>query len=111
MYEVKKDNLFLFSKGETTFYKNGCMIAKKDNNTGKIKFFYGELQYCWLELTNNTNYHTYTQAHGWRIWKKHFPNRSVYSLPEYVQELLDLPCSSYGEYYSKKHKEWIGYAG
>lgn len=52
-----------------------------------------------------------TRAQGYRYWEKHFSNRNYYSLPLILQEAIDKPSRSFGQYVSKKDGALIGYEG
>lgn len=96
-----KDNNNIFSRGNRTFfYKNDRLIACRDNGE-KIHILWTEYEYMWAHLFDAYKYNTYRQACGWRYWRKHFPNRSYYSLPAEIVELLDLECDTFGTYVNK----------
>ena len=51
------------------------------------------------------------RSQGYKYWKKYFPNRACYTLPEILQEAIDREPRTEGRFYSEKYGEYIGYIG
>jgi hypothetical protein len=89
----------LFGIGSwTNYYKNGKLIAMRSEGR--------------LELVNihEPAYDVLTRAKGYRYWEKHFPDRYCWSLPEMLQEALDMEPASSG-YFVDRNGELCGYEG
>ena len=80
------------------YYKNGREIARScDGHISLLPSYHSK---CEL-----------TRAQGFRYWEKHFPDRSRYTLPQVLQEAVDKPSHSFGQYVSKQDGALIGYEG
>lgn len=89
----------LFSEFPTRiYYKNGREIGRSSN--GAIYLYPSCSSDCEL-----------TRAQGFRYWKRHFGHRSYYALPQALQDAIDKPCRSFGQYVSKRDGALIGYEG
>lgn len=84
------------------FSRNGRQIAfaHYDEN-GKRDFFH---------YRKESNPVVLTRAKGFRYWRKHFSGRNSYTLPEELQDAINLPCVSEGTFYDA-NGELCGYFG
>lgn len=97
---IKESYPDLFGLGAwTNYYKEGKLIATRIEG-GK------------LELANQhgPKYDLLTRAKGYRYWEKHFPERYCWSLPEMLQEALDMEPASRG-WFIDRNGEVCGYEG
>lgn len=65
-----------------------------------------------------TYYRTYmesgcelTRAKAYRYWNKYFKGKYDWQLPHFLELALYMEPRSYGEFYSKRKHEYIGYEG
>ena len=92
-----KDNLFL-TGSYTEFKRNGELVAQAWN--GKIEMN----SKAWNKATK------LSRAQGYKYWKRYFPNRLCWDLPEALQEAIESEATTYGTY-TNRHGEIIGYEG
>ena len=90
----------IFTNGEwTNYYKNGKLIATRDGN-GKIELLHH----------HGSAYDALTRAKGYRYWWKHFPDRYCWSLPQDLQDALDMAPATRG-YFVDRNGHLCGYEG
>lgn len=94
---------YVGSYGTATFYKDGSCVAHRTR--GKL--------YHHKHFTKSIGMSTVylSRAQGFKYWKKYFPNRRYWELPEALQNAIDEPCHSFGYYISKKDGIIICYEG
>ena len=91
-------NLFVSDCPYTIYYKDGELYGYVFNNCPVLN---AERASYPIELT---------RAQGYKYWKKHFPNRIVWSLPEALQTAIDRDPTSFGVF-RDKNGELVGYEG
>lgn len=100
-YTIEESSvLFADKPAVRRYYKNDVEIA--------LRFPKDKKPILW---TTGSAPFEFSRARAYRVWKKYFPDYYDFQLPEAIQDGLDRECVSYGEFYSKKHHEWIGYEG
>ena len=78
------------------FWRDGQLIGIKRFNK-IVLIHHGEVNYL-------------SRAQGYKYWKKYFPDRYYYTLPDALAEAIAEPCKSWG-YYTDKNGELVGYEG
>lgn len=91
-------NLFDDSTPVTDYYKDGELIGYRDKN--------GIHLYGW----HGPAHDPLTRAKGYRYWGKHFPDRYCWSLPELLQDALDMAPASRGVFVDRSGR-LCGYEG
>ena len=95
---VSEGNLFCSGK-YAEFNRDGQLIGRVINN--KVQRIRWETYRQPVELT---------RAQGYKYWKRYFPNRLIWDLPEALQEAIESESRSYGTYVNRQG-EVIGYEG
>lgn len=99
MYSKKTySHLFDGLEPVTDYYKDGELIGYREN--GKIVLY----------AHRKPAYDTLTRAKGYRYWWKHFPDRYCWSLPQDLQDALDMAPATRG-YFVDRNGQLCGYEG
>lgn len=98
MYTKIVFDIFFEENPFTVYYKNGEAIAIKDENGLR------------LEKARGEQYDPLTRAKGYRYWEKHFPDQYCWTLPQELQDALDMPPATSGVFIDK-NGELMGYEG
>ena len=82
----------------TEFFRDGHYIGHRDEGQPIV-----------LEPHFNDNIEL-TRAQGFKYWKRHFSNRSCYTIPEALAQAIERTPKSFG-YYFNKYGKLCGYEG
>lgn len=99
-YTIKRyPSLFEGIRDYTEYWKEDKLIATKWQDEG------WQMHHISEEI-----YDTLTRAKGYRYWWKHFPDRYCWSLPQELQDALDMAPATRG-YFVDRNGQLCGYEG